>query len=578
MATFAETFFILLRKTIFVTVCCLVITMESTIKSDRSLSHLVENAEAAVEPRSGPLRSDEFVGIADPETVPARGVALSRASSTPEHLVDLRSTVPSFLLQLSDNNLKFFSDTSPKGGASRPCSERYRRIFHDIEVLLRHSVPLSNRLAANMKRYDVSEDTPCSGYRSIVNCYDECLIRLLDITRQVYKKRDRLFFSYSRHARNLEAYARALRSMDVMLSYALRLMDACGEGSLFLTTQQVKESPSWVDDILKVDQEPFMGRCLGFYMTPVMRYTLNTINTAMAAYADTYEWKHMTGPKGGDSTHQGRKASVVEVKAPDFGASSSATKSAPLPSTDEVEIDLSTAFWSVLSSGKYIINPEARAKKMLSVTRKASIEFTRAFWGLNETFVARILLNSFGLAWIWNESPTINKVIHLQPTTLTVQLAVDSVEKRRKMSAASQNSALLEEHVPTTIDVEPPSAHGPPSAIPIRLISYSARHGQIDKHDKIAVNAPLKERSKSLIFHLHGGGFVSQSSQSVEVYLNDWAKTFDVPIVSVDYALAPRFPFPRALHECFYAYCWVLENAHDRLGSTAENIVFVGDR
>lgn len=32
--------------------------------------------------------------------------------------------------------------------------------------------------------------------------------------------------------------------------------------------------------------------------------------------------------------------------------------------------------------------------------------------------------------------------------------------------------------------------------------------------------------------------------------------------MSVDYSLSPEAPFPRALEECFYAYCWALCNAH----------------
>lgn len=30
----------------------------------------------------------------------------------------------------------------------------------------------------------------------------------------------------------------------------------------------------------------------------------------------------------------------------------------------------------------------------------------------------------------------------------------------------------------------------------------------------------------------------------------------------MDYSLSPEAPFPRALEECFYAYCWALRNSH----------------
>jgi hormone-sensitive lipase len=59
-------------------------------------------------------------------------------------------------------------------------------------------------------------------------------------------------------------------------------------------------------------------------------------------------------------------------------------------------------------------------------------------------------------------------------------------------------------------------------------------------------------------------------------YLKNWAKKLDCPILSIDYSLAPEAPFPRALEEVFYAYCWALKNA-ELLGSTGENIVLVGD-
>lgn len=49
---------------------------------------------------------------------------------------------------------------------------------------------------------------------------------------------------------------------------------------------------------------------------------------------------------------------------------------------------------------------------------------------------------------------------------------------------------------------------------------------------------------------------------SLQPYLKSWSQDLGVPILSVDYSLAPEAPFPRALEECFYAYCWALRNHH----------------
>lgn len=78
-----------------------------------------------------------------------------------------------------------------------------------------------------------------------------------------------------------------------------------------------------------------------------------------------------------------------------------------------------------------------------------------------------------------------------------------------------------------------------------------------------------KPASPGLLIHCHGGGFVAQSSKSHECYLRDWAKSLKIPILSIDYSLAPATPFPRALEEVTYAYCWALKN-HRLLGSTGE--------
>ena len=51
----------------------------------------------------------------------------------------------------------------------------------------------------------------------------------------------------------------------------------------------------------------------------------------------------------------------------------------------------------------------------------------------------------------------------------------------------------------------------------------------------------------------------------LQVYLRNWAKDLDVPILSIDYSLAPESPFPRALEECFYVYAWAVLNC-DKLG------------
>lgn len=81
--------------------------------------------------------------------------------------------------------------------------------------------------------------------------------------------------------------------------------------------------------------------------------------------------------------------------------------------------------------------------------------------------------------------------------------------------------------------------------------------------------------SDSFIIHVHGGGFVSQTSESHLVYLKSWTLWTEAPILSVDYSLAPEAPYPRAVEEVLFAYVWALNNLN-QLGTTAKRIVFAG--
>ena len=53
-----------------------------------------------------------------------------------------------------------------------------------------------------------------------------------------------------------------------------------------------------------------------------------------------------------------------------------------------------------------------------------------------------------------------------------------------------------------------------------------------------------------------------------EDYLCHWAKRTNVPILSVDYAKAPEFPYPYALEECFDVYQSIMESNGEVIGMT----------
>lgn len=44
---------------------------------------------------------------------------------------------------------------------------------------------------------------------------------------------------------------------------------------------------------------------------------------------------------------------------------------------------------------------------------------------------------------------------------------------------------------------------------------------------------------KAVIYHIHGGGFISMSSFVHQTYSRVWANNLKTPIISVDYGKAP---------------------------------------
>lgn len=81
----------------------------------------------------------------------------------------------------------------------------------------------------------------------------------------------------------------------------------------------------------------------------------------------------------------------------------------------------------------------------------------------------------------------------------------------------------------------------------------------------------------SVIYHIHGGGFISMSSYIHQTYTRIWANNLGVPIVSVDYGKAPENPYPQGLNDCFEGYMWTLYQFRQIYEMEAIKVILVGD-
>ncbi len=103
------------------------------------------------------------------------------------------------------------------------------------------------------------------------------------------------------------------------------------------------------------------------------------------------------------------------------------------------------------------------------------------------------------------------------------------------------------------------SCAGPAGDIPLRL--YDARE--------------TREAGPIITFY-HGGGFVIGDLDTHHALCTEIAALMDLPVVAVDYRLAPEHPFPAAIDDCEAATRWIASSPAE-LGRAATGIITIGD-
>ena len=78
-----------------------------------------------------------------------------------------------------------------------------------------------------------------------------------------------------------------------------------------------------------------------------------------------------------------------------------------------------------------------------------------------------------------------------------------------------------------------------------------------------------------LYVNIHGGGFVLGSAEIDDPFMAIVARKANVKIISIDYSLAPEFPFPKALNECFAVVKYAKEHPEE-FGIDPERIAVGG--
>ena len=80
---------------------------------------------------------------------------------------------------------------------------------------------------------------------------------------------------------------------------------------------------------------------------------------------------------------------------------------------------------------------------------------------------------------------------------------------------------------------------------------------------RLRIYQPLKSaRATPVLIWMHGGGYIIGKPEMEDAICIQFVCELGISIVSVDYRLAPKHPYPAGLEDCYSALIWAKENAN----------------
>ncbi|NLP59878.1 alpha/beta hydrolase [Paraburkholderia sacchari] len=148
--------------------------------------------------------------------------------------------------------------------------------------------------------------------------------------------------------------------------------------------------------------------------------------------------------------------------------------------------------------------------------------------------------------------------------------------KRSTPWISADLSASVDEPAPVRLVAAPAAAAASGKARGPKPVDVS--EATIPGHAQDIVLRIYRPRGASnlpVLLYFHGGGFVRGSLDDADVAARFFAERLPALVVSVDYSLAPRFPFPAAPEDAYLAAQWVRARAR-AFGGNAKRIVAAG--
>jgi acetyl esterase len=132
---------------------------------------------------------------------------------------------------------------------------------------------------------------------------------------------------------------------------------------------------------------------------------------------------------------------------------------------------------------------------------------------------------------------------------------IDLISLRNEFIKLTNKSGVLKISADRTSEISIPTRHGP-----IRARKYE-----------------MNQAKKSpLIVYFHGGGWCIGNLDTHHEVCTRMAVNTGFSLISIDYSLAPEFPFPQPVEECVDAVQWISQESDFDFGNTKE-LILMGD-
>ncbi|KAK6031821.1 hydrolase, alpha/beta domain protein [Ostertagia ostertagi] len=94
---------------------------------------------------------------------------------------------------------------------------------------------------------------------------------------------------------------------------------------------------------------------------------------------------------------------------------------------------------------------------------------------------------------------------------------------------------------------------------------------------KVRVYTPEKRRSRAALVFIHGGGWSTMRADYYDDLMNVFIRRLGVTIFSIDYRLAPEYPFPYPVDDCEAVVSDLYHNSWKRFDIDRDKICVAGD-